>query len=199
MFQKPLVISLSFFICCSASEDFQYNGNAIPDHCLESFFNGCLFNEDELDLPNCFAEQSEDYPASTFEWEDVGMLFGNNHVIWMYRWEHDAMGKFSGILLIKREGEKLKLLDVVAMGDRHSSLITSCKIENDQIHYTQNATQESLFYQITKSIPELEPHCIQAGLCSGEAGFVGRFKYIATITEEGIVTKTECLHFEFAK
>lgn len=87
-------------------------------------------------------------------------------------------GTFSHIILLKREGDALKLVENLVSGDRCNDGIAKAKFENNQIFYTINITPFD-YIPISKENIKIEPYddlanC--AACCQGTADFVYDFK-----------------------
>ena len=194
--------------------DLMYEGKSIPEDVLKNFFGlsiiGYFTPDLELDLPSCFTKQipsqenldDEEFTKVevSFDWEYFGTLYQHFHAIRIYRWEAGCIGKFTGILLLKREGNKLRITDIIFGGDRHSSCIHegSCKIKGNKIHYSQGATTGSLVDQALQQFPDLDPFYNKSsknGICYGEACATGYFEYEADINPEGEVKEIKLINF----
>lgn len=194
-----------FFSLLALSNPLFYGGNPIPEPILEDFFFNTAIG-DEFDIPERIVKETQELnsedeyqPTIDFKWQYIGSLYNDFHVVRAYRWESGCLGKFSAILILKREGEILKIIDVVAGGDRHSSMICEdCQIHGNTIVFHQGATKGSIVDKALELYPEInEIYTASAkkGICYGEAGYFGEYKKAAEITPEGMTKEIILLEF----
>lgn len=198
-----------------------YMGNPIPDPILMEFFGLAVLPgelEDVLDIPKSIEEYAQkqscpeecedpDYcpPKVSFEWEYIGSPYKDVHAVWAYWWEEGCMGKFTGILLLKRNGDALHIVDIIFGGDRHSSMIFNGHIHENMIVYSQGATTAAIVDIALEEHPELIEvyhKSSRNGICYGEAGYFGCFEMVANIDPSGKIKEivrtgfTPCEGFE---
>lgn len=185
--------------------DLMYEGKGIPDTFL-CFYFGFPEVSQELDLTNCLKEEPPitydndcwGPPNIDFKWDYLGTFPGNFHLIKTYYWEAGAMGKFTSLLLVKREGQHFKISDALYGGDRHASMIFSANIKDNKITYSQGATSLGLMEiaaELFPDIKQLYEKSSKTGLCWGEACYIGKFEYEVTVTPGGKFKNMELLSF----
>ncbi|WP_068469873.1 hypothetical protein [Candidatus Protochlamydia phocaeensis] len=199
-----------------------YQGKPIPDAILEDFFGFAVagFGEPslELDIPASLAEYEEKLsapadseeeidstdayrpPKTVFEWEYIGSIHNDFHVVRAYTWETGCLGKFTGLLILKREGDTLKIADTIYGGDRHSSMIFEgdAIIRENMILYHQAATSGNVVDKAMELYPEIEEVYLTSSskkMCYGEAGYYGSFEKAAEISPDGKVVSIDILQF----
>lgn len=180
----------------SLPEALLFRGKPIPDPILEDFFGLAVIGVGEtvetLDLLKCLEKQdcSHQLPEVSYEWEYLGSPCKDVYAVWAYYWEQGCMGKFSGILLLKRLGDTLQIVDTIYGGDRHSSMIfkESCHIHENMVVYSQGATTAAIVDIAREEHPELDElynKSSKNGICYGEAGYFGYFDRVARIDPNG--------------
>ena len=134
--------------------DFLYQESPLPKHHLEEFFSDATVCQPALpctlDLALCNNQtasheqnNSEDfYPNIDREWSYIGSIGDQLHLVWAYYYEAGCWGKFTALLLVKREGSKLTITDILYGGDRHASMIheNGITIQGNTISYLQSIT-----------------------------------------------------------
>jgi hypothetical protein len=207
-------------------KDLLYQGKSIPEDLLEEFFVKILVGMGqptlELDLAKSVAahqrkilwgplhnleiiffdkDQIETYQThSLFEWQYIGPIHKDFHVVRAYSWEEGCWGKFTGLLILKREGDRLKIIDIVDGSDRHSSQIfeNGCVIKGDRILYRKGATTGYLIdaglIHYLKQVYDFEDDAILQG-CHGEAGYCGELEKSAEIGPDGSVKTIDIIKF----
>lgn len=200
--------------------DLLYQRRPIPEPVLQWYFGGAIIGfgdiDSELDIPLAiaeyenalrtqknykveFAEELDYQPSISFEWEYIGSLYNVFHVVRAYWWESGCMGKFTGLLVLKREGDILKIEEIIYGGERHSSMIfEGSTIENNTIFYSQGATTGSIMDIALELYPELAPiyeMSPKKNLCYGEACFYGWFDYSAQINPSGKLQEHKLLSY----
>jgi hypothetical protein len=197
--------------------DLQYEGKPIPTAILEDFFTTAVYAESDfkLDIPKNIAAYEQKIHAVNHleekveseecdelevdcELDYLGTLYKKFHLIRAYAWPKGAMGKFTGILIFKREGDLLKIVDIIHGGDRHSSMITkSIQIQNNVIIFLQRTTTGMIVDEALKLYPELSD--VRANSSNnfgyGEACFYGSFDKAAEINSSGKVEKISIVKF----
>jgi len=173
-------------------KDLMYNGKPISDTSMNAVFGlggsgykvpGGL-NLGELESENCNISEY----CNKFEWQYIGSFDNGYHVVYGYEWPKDAMGKFSGIFVLKREKDNLIVIDEIGGGDRHSTMITTGSLEKNQLTYCKNMTDGSLIDSMVYFYPELEPLFKKKNNWSmhyGEGDFIGVAQFVVDITTEG--------------
>ncbi len=194
------VIALAAFCFCTAHaqlpEDFLYQGNPIPEDCLARFFcDASVAARDfpiELELqrqaPPAEHKVANEYyiPPIHREWSYCGSIGNNLHLVWTYYWEQGAMGKFSSLLLVKRDNGKLVILDILFGGDRHASMLgKSITIKGHTLVYTKSVTSMEFMHLVTKLYPDFETYFKRSskyGLAYGEACFWGSCEFQVNVS-----------------
>ncbi|PJD97918.1 MAG: hypothetical protein CK425_01970 [Parachlamydia sp.] len=227
--QLVLFITISFTGCCDEQchakfplpDVFLFEGQPIPDAILENFFGTAVagfgapnlklnilkslaeYDQKKINTSDTFDEGSESegcyQPRTVFEWEYVGPIHKSFHVVRAYTWEVGCLGKFTGILILKREGNIIQIVDIIYGGDRHSSMIfEGCRIQEDLIVYSQAVTTGNIVDEAIAQHPEIMEICPKThwkNICYGEAGYYGSFEKTAKISPEGKVRKIHLIRF----
>jgi hypothetical protein len=198
-----------------------FESKPIPDAILEDFFGTAVvgFGAPNLELdilkslteyeqnktnaadtPDEGLDSEECYkPQTVFEWEYVGSIHKSFHVVRAYTWEVGCLGKFTGILILKREGDIIQIVDIIYGGDRHSSMIfEGCRIQEDLVVYSQAVTSGNIVDEAIEQYPEIMeayPKSPRKNICYGEAGYYGSFEKTAKISPDGKVRKINLIRF----
>lgn len=228
IFQLIFLITISFTAFCDAHchakfslpEALLFEGKPIPDAILEDFFGTAVIGfgapnlklnllkslteydqkktkaseiSEGLDSAGCYQ------PRTIFEWEYVGSIHKSFHVVRAYMWEVGCLGKFTGILILKREGNSIQIVDLIYGGDRHSSMIfEGCRIQEDLIVYSQGVTTGKIVDEAIAKYPEIMEACSKRpwkNICYGEAGYYGSFEKTAKISPDGKVREIHLIRF----
>lgn len=194
--------------------DLCYEGRPIPDSVLDDFFSFAVigFGDPplELDLEKAFREKerekkievSEFEPETIFEWQYIGTLYNIFSIVRVYTWEVGCLGKFTGFLILKREGNFLKISDIVYGGDRHSSMIHEgiSVLKGNTLHYSQGITTAAIVDIACEENPGFSIESYRSDnnsvcICYGEAGAFGSCKYSVEISPEGKASERKFISY----
>jgi hypothetical protein len=223
MKRLPLVICfllIPYFGCCNEVNSKSclpaaliYNKGPIPDIVLQDFLSWAIIGfgepELELDIPKTLKEKmeqeknkpEEDWSSEViFEWQFIGTVNSEFHIVRVYRWEMGCLGKFTGFVILKREKDLLKIADIIYGGDRHSSMIheDGIVLDGNKLKYSQGVTTYGFIDKALDLYPELADDFDKSSkkmLCYGEAGAFGCFEYEAEITPDGKVKEVKFLTY----
>jgi hypothetical protein len=198
--------------------DFLYEGEKVPEVILDNFFTlaiTCSQADLELDIAksireyeqvmqgNCDKELADKFqrsPGDIFTWQFIGAVYQDYQIVRIYSWGEGNWGKHIGLLILKREGNLLKITDVIAIGDRHASMIyhEGCLVEGHKVFFIRGETTASFVDMALKIYPELiseYDRSAKAQLTYGEESAGVCSKYVAEITSEGKVQIIKHLGF----
>lgn len=140
-----------------------------------------------------------------FTWKHVGILPNGDHIVYAYYWPDGAMGKFSGLFVVKYDQDKNTLYFVaeIAWGERHSSGVaeTGWKLEGNTLTYSQHMSCHGFFDYMLDKYPNLWEYAqgkSRAGLCYGEFGYFGDGDFQVTINPDGTLQDRRLLAFNVA-
>ncbi len=187
-------------------KDLMYKGSPISDTSMHAVFGlgGSGYRvPGGLNLRKLEAEEEDifDY-CEKFKWKYIGSINNKYHVVYGYDWPKDAMGKFSGIFVLKREKNNLIVIDdSVGGGDRHSTMVKGGSLEKNQLTYSVNMTDGSLIDHIVFYYPELKSLFDAKNngkVHYGEGDSIGVAQLVAEITTEGRVVDRNIISFHSA-
>lgn len=193
-------------LCCGKQlpKDLMYEGKPISNVCMQAIARCCLYGNapEEINLSEYLDPFHEGEEDGIFSWSYVGTLPQGYHLIYVYEWQREAWGKFSGIFTFCRVGDKLQFIDGIVGGDRYSTMIRegAGKLEGNVLTFARNMDQVCFYCDITDLFPELlEENIIFTGLKGGEAGYFGMAIYQVNISENGkFETPHTFISFELA-
>lgn len=142
------------------------------------------------------------FPAEgdIFTWKSVGILPNGDHIVYAYYWPEGAMGKFSGLYVVRYANDTLSLIAEIAQGERHSSGVTEngWKLADNVLTYCQHMSSHGFFDYMLDKYPnlfELAESKSREGLCYGEAGYLGYGEFQVTINPDGTLQDRRLISF----
>lgn len=189
------------------------NNPAIPSLLAEKliirYLLGALDSETEATLAPDEKPEKDPFhfhsEGDIFTWKLVGTLPNGDHIVYAYYWPDDAMGKFSGLYVVRYDQgqETLRFINEIAWGERHSSGICEedCKLDGNQLTYARHMSSYQFFDYMLEIFPdlfELAEHKSREGLCYGESGYLGWGTFKVDIGPDGKLTNEQLLSFNAA-
>lgn len=141
------------------------------------------------------------FEEDVFEWDYIGTLSNGNHIVYGYDWPKRAMGKFSGLSIVKRTGNNLILVDDIWGGDRHSSLVHAGEFHDNRLTYRQHMTDGGLVDLLLYYHPGLKNWARGKAYWNvryGEVDYLGTALFQVTFTPEGEVETNRIVSFVLA-
>lgn len=126
------------------------------------------------------------HDGDEFTWEYKGTLPGAKHVILFYTHPEGAMGKFTMIAIIKRQGDTLEYAGAIHGGDRHSTMIHYVSVEGEKIIFSQGVASGS-FCEVLENLGGVDEFPL--GHCIGEACYMGAVEWEAMLQKNGDISK----------
>lgn len=188
--------------------DFYYQDEPIPHSILQSFFSQAIvgFGNPRLELDlteackkdidiidedlNEQEENEEEYTSirTDFEWKYIGAIHPDLHIVWAYTWEVGCLGKFTGLLLLKRVKDQLHITDILYGGDRHANMIReNAEINGNAIFYTKHVTSADVIEIALRMYPDLQELYNSSSknrIRCGEGAFEGAIHCKAIVQKE---------------
>ena len=182
--------------------DLMFKGKPISDESMGRL----ILNE--LQPYDCLREASQIHLAEEkkylnegdlFEWSYIGKLPHGDQLVWGYYWPNDAMGKFSGFMILRRTEDCLKVIDVITGGMRHASMISGqCRLQGSHLTYERFMTRACFFNEMLATFPELQAlakNKSREELWMGEAGSFGVGNFDVDISPIGRFEKQRLTSF----
>lgn len=196
-----LFMTITSILHANIPTDLCINGKPLHNEHIITFFSQAILGYwepyYEFDLTDPLEEPVK-HPKIDFTWDYIGTVHNKYHVVKVYYWEDGCMGKYTGLLLLKREDNLLKITDIVLGGDRHSSCIRNGKVENSTLHYSQGITTGGIVDTALEMHPELQPLYEKSSKKAtgyGEACAYGICKYMAAVSTEGKIIDRQLVTF----
>ncbi len=187
-----------------------YKNKPISDECMKELVPilcGAIESK-EIDLDTFIEPKKQNYfdsdDCDEYEWKYIGTLPNGDHLVYGYLWPAGAMGKFTEIAVIRRTGNKLKAITLIAGGNRHATMINaqSCSLKENVLTYQQHMTNGFLYSIIIDHYPELSEYAKNKNsdeLHWGEADYLGYGTFEATITPQGKIKNQHLASFTLAE
>lgn len=182
----------------------------IPAECIQRLLIGHLLGYMEplksVNLAELTAEEKNELTVregDIFNWKPIGVLPNGNQIVYVYYWPDGAMGKFSGLYVVRYFNNTLYFVAEIAWGERHSSGICEedFQLNGNQLTYSRHMSSFQFFDYMLEIFPdlfELAEHKSREGLCYGEAGYLGFGTFKVDIAPDGKLTNEQLLSFNAA-
>lgn len=140
-----------------------------------------------------------------FTWKHVGTLPNGNQIVYAYYWPDGAMGKFSGLYVVKydKDKETLHFVTEIAWGERHSSGVaeTGWQLDGSTLTYSHHMSCYGFLDYMLDNYPnlyELAQDKSRQGLCYGESGYLGYGDFKVTVNPDGTLQNKKLITFNVA-